>query len=240
MPVETETTETPADTEAPKPTETTTLTGGKPGEGDEKPAEKADEEKPAEKPGDEEGKSKSDEKSDEARKDGEPDGAPDEYEDFELPDGFEGVNADLLAAGAEAFKELNLSQEQSQKLVTLYAENLKSSVEQQASQWRDTLQEWGQTTEADKEIGGDEYQANVTVALAVMDEKAGFATPELREAMNTYGFGSHPEVVRFVTRIGKVLDKNGLLPKEDRTIGGRPSASKEGDKASRMYPSMKQ
>lgn len=207
-----------------------TTLGGKTEEGGDKSDDKS---------GDDEGKSKSSEEGDEAGKDGDEGGAPDEYEDFEMPEGFEKVDETFLAAGKEAFKDLNLSQEQAQKLVTMYAENLKSSVEQQASQWRETLQEWVQTAEADEEIGGDEYKENLGIALAVMDEKAGFATPELREAMNTYGFGSHPEVIRFVTRVGKVLDKNGLLPKEDRSIGGRPTATKEGDKASRMYPSMK-
>ena len=44
--------------------------------------------------------------------------APEKYEDFKLPEGME-VNTDLLDKATPVFKELNLTQDQAQKMVDL-------------------------------------------------------------------------------------------------------------------------
>lgn len=194
-----------------------------------------------EKSKDEGSKASEDEGAKGAGKEGDdPEGAPDEYEKFEMPEGFEGeVDEAFLEAGTEVFKELNLTQEQAQKLVGLYAEKVQEQSEAVATRWQETRESWVTSAKEDEEIGGDNWDDTLAVAGAVMSDEAGFATPELRELMNQYGIGDNPEVIKFVTRVGKTMDKAGLLPKQDQAVPGRPNAPRA-DRATRMYPSMKE
>ena len=143
-----------------------------------------------------------------------PAGAPETYEAFTVPEG-----TTLDAAAVEAFtteaRELNLTQDQAQKLVDLHA--------QQAQGWLQGLYDaharqradWVAAAKADSEIGGTDHTDKVAVAK---DALARFGTPELSQALEESGLGSHPEVVRFFHRVGKaVADDAVVLP---ATSGG--------------------
>src|SRR5687767_12536146 len=78
-------------------------------------------------------------------------GAPEKYEDFTLPEGIE-----LDQAAMEGFlpvaKELNLTQEQAQKLVDLQTAYVKNAADAQAKAWDKQLTEWADAARADKEF----------------------------------------------------------------------------------------
>ncbi|AYO66755.1 peptidase [Klebsiella pneumoniae] len=156
---------------------------------DDKPA---DGDKPADKPDDKEQK---------------PEGAPEKYE-FKPAEGQE-----LDTAALEQFepiaRELNLTNEQAQKMVDLYGTKIMPMVQkQQAEAWQAQTEEWAATVKADKEIGGDKLTANLGVAQRALDT---FGTPALKEYLNGTGLGNHPELVKAFVKVGKAMSEDGVV-----------------------------
>jgi hypothetical protein len=123
-------------------------------------------------------------------------GAPEKYE-FTAP---EGVVLDPKAV--EQFepiaRELNLTNDQENKLVALQSDIVK----QQQAAWAQQRQTWESAVKTDKELGGTALDGNIKLAQSALTK---FGTPELRAALDTTGMGNHPEVVRVFTRIGKAM-----------------------------------
>lgn len=176
-----------------------TPTENSPGtEGEKKPD--AEGEKPGEeKPGEKEGEKK-------------PEGAPEKYE-FSAPEGTE-----LDKAAVEQFepiaRELNLSQEQAQKLVDLYGSKVMPQLmKQQAESWQKQVADWGTAAKEDKEIGGDKFGANLEKAKQAMGT---FATPELREFLESSGMGNHPEMIRLMVKVGAAMSEDNLVTSNEK------------------------
>ena len=167
---------------------------------DDKPA---DGDKPAEKPDDKEQKQE---------------GAPEKYE-FKPAEGQE-----LDAAALEQFepiaRELNLTNEQAQKMVDLYGTKIMPMVQkQQAEAWQKQTEGWAETVKADKEIGGDKLTANLSAAQRALDQ---FGKPELKEYLNATGLGNHPDLVKTFVKIGKAMSEDGMV---DGSNQGQRSAA---------------
>ncbi|MCY6514434.1 peptidase [Escherichia coli] len=186
----------PAKTEGDKP---------QPGTEGDKPQEDkpADGEKTADKPDDKEQKQE---------------GAPEKY-DFKPAEGQE-----LDAAALEQFepiaRELNLTNEQAQKMVDLYGTKIMPMVQQQqAESWQKTTEQWAADVKADKEIGGDKLTGNLSAAQRAL---AQFGTPELKEYLEGTGLGNHPELVKAFIKIGKAMSEDGMV---DGSNQGQRSAA---------------
>ena len=144
-------------------------------------------------------------KPDEARVEG----APEKYADFTMPEGMD-VDTAALEGFAPVAKELNLTQEQAQKLVDYYAGRVKAQTEgagEAAEKWYGERRaaEIAQANEtgiaaikADAEIGGPKFDST----KARIDEAIGaVGTPELRAKFDTLGLGNDPDLVRLVNRL---------------------------------------
>lgn len=101
-------------------------------------------------------------------------------------------------------RELNLSQKGAQRLVDLQAK----AVERQLQRWGTHLTELKTQAQADPEIGGAKYEPAVTSARAAI---AKFGTPALRKVMNDYGVGAHPEMIRFMSKVGLAMGETPAL-----------------------------
>lgn len=139
--------------------------------------------------------------ADKAEKDKKP-AAPEKYE-FAAPEGQE-LDANALSVFEPIAKELGLTQEQAQKLVDIYPQ----IQQQQAEAWSKQIAEWGEQVKADKEIGGDKFNASVGLAQRALDQ---FGNPELREYLNASGLGNHPALVRFCTKVGKSMAEDSFV-----------------------------
>lgn len=147
-----------------------------------------------------------------------PEGAPEKYE-FKPAEGQE-----LDTAALEQFepiaRELNLTNEQAQKMVDLYGTKIMPMVQQQqAEAWQKTTEQWAADVKADKEIGGDKLTANLSAAQRALDL---FGTPELKEYLNTTGLGNHPDLVKTFVKIGKAMSEDGMV---DGSNQGQRSAA---------------
>lgn len=186
-----------------------------PGEGDNQEGEgkqeggKTAEELAAEK----DAKEKADkEAAEKAEKENKP-AAPEKYE-FTPPEGQE-LDANALAVFEPIAKELGLSQEQAQKLVDIYPQ----IQQQQAEAWSKQVADWGEQVKADKEIGGDKFNASVGAAQRALDQ---FGNTELREYLNASGLGNHPALVRFCAKVGKAMAEDTFVVPNQ---GGQRSAA---------------
>jgi|TARA_Y100000310_G_scaffold171987_2_gene172113 hypothetical protein len=157
---------------------------------------------------------------------GQKDGAPEEYQDFKLPTDV-AIDEKLVAEFTPIAKELNLTQEQAQKLVDLQVKNMQEFVTTQQKTWGDLQESWVSAVKADDEIGGTSFDENLSVAQKALDA---FGSSALREVLDTTGAGNHPELVRFFYKVGKALSEDTLHQ------GGATSAPKT--QAEIMYPTM--
>lgn len=166
---------------------------------DDKPA---DGEKPADKPDDKEQKQE---------------GAPEKYE-FKGGEGVE-LDTEALKDFEPVARELNLTNEQAQKLVDAYPKILAGVQQRQAEAWQKQTEGWAETVKADKEIGGDKLTANLSAAQRALDQ---FGTPELKEYLNATGLGNHPDLVKTFVKIGKAMSEDGMV---DGSNQGQRSAA---------------
>ncbi len=173
---------------------------------DDKPA---DGEKPADKPAEE--------------KDQKQEGAPEKYE-FQAAEGVE-LDTEALKDFEPVARDLNLTNEQAQKLVDAYPKILAGVQQRQAEAWQAQTEQWAADVKADKEIGGDKLTANLSAAQRALEQ---FGDPELKEYLNTTGLGNHPALVKAFIKVGKAMS-------EDKVVtGGHESGGS--DLISAFYP----
>jgi hypothetical protein len=149
----------------------------------------------------------------EGKKDGDdkPEGAPEKYE-FTAPEGVT-LDAEAVAEFEPVAREMNLTNEQAQKLVELQTK----LVQKQMQQWDQTVDGWVSTIKSDQEIGGEGLKQNIALAQRALSQ---FGTPELKAALDATRMGSHPELVRVFARIGKAMA-------EDTFVAGKTPAPAE-------------
>lgn len=153
-----------------------------------------------------------------------PKGAPDKYEAFKLPEGLT-LDTAVTAKFTGLAKELNLSQEQAQKLIDLQSELVINSGKAQVEAFAKTVAAWKDQTL--KELGSD---ADKKLSIAAKT-KVLFGTKELINLLDESGLGNHPEVVKFFIKIGEKVS-------EDKFAAGKGGAE-EKSMADRLYPSKK-
>lgn len=156
-------------------------------------------------------------KTEEAEKDKKPEGAPEKYE-FKAGEGVE-LDTEALKDFEPVARDLNLTNEQAQKLVDAYPKILAGVQQRQAEAWQKQTEGWAETVKADKEIGGDKLTANLSAAQRALDQ---FGTPELKEYLNATGLGNHPDLVKTFVKIGKAMSEDGMV---DGSNQGQRSAA---------------
>jgi hypothetical protein len=144
-----------------------------------------------------------------------------EYQDFALPEGVD-VDAQTMSEARELLAELNLPQEQAQRLVDFYAGKVRQFGESQAGNWVKLNEKWVSDFKADREIGGDRIAETVAAAARALER---FGTPELREALIMTGAGNHPEVIRFVARVGRATSEDRFIAAAGASAGSSRSAA---------------
>jgi hypothetical protein len=166
------------------------------------------------------------------------DAEPIEYE-FTAPEGFD--ISEEAQSRLDAFKtkaaELELSQEQFQKLVELDIETGIRASQEMADAYIERIEKWGEEVKADKELGGDNLQANLGAIKKVTDAYAdeafskliGAPSPDNPEGL---GLGNHPAFLRFLHRVSKSLTDAELIEGD----ASAPASDTAG--LQRLYPTM--
>tara|TARA_R110002074_G_scaffold35824_1_gene97612 strand:+ start:125 stop:748 length:624 start_codon:yes stop_codon:yes gene_type:complete len=148
--------------------------------------------------------------------------APEEYGTFELPDNFD-MNDETLGEYHTFAKENGLTQEQAQRGVDMVAQMKQAEM----TQWVDQQKSWVDDAKKDAEYGGDKFEENIAVAVKARDS---FGTPEFNEMLDSSGLGNHPEMIRFLSRVGKQISEDGVV------VGGSSISNQTREAV--LYPSM--
>lgn len=127
--------------------------------------------------------------------------------EVKLPDG---VDAPELA---EALKSGD-----PQKAADAFGAWLKQSGEAALAEEQAQIDGWRKTIASDKEIGGQRQSETVSLAKKALVK---YGTPELAELLKDARYGDHPELLRFLRRVGESLREDSIhgtsqSPQNDR------------------------
>ncbi len=149
-----------------------------------------------------------------------PEEKPIEYTDFKVPDGFE-ADADVMTEFKTASKALKLTQEQAQQFVDLQTRLAAKQAKTAQDSWASVQKDWRTKAESDTEFGGKDFKANVGIAKKALDQ---FGSKEFKEAIETTGMGNHPELIRFLYKVGKAISEDKIMTGGNSNTGPRDLA----------------
>lgn len=131
------------------------------------------------------------------------------------------LSEDILESIKEFAKEANLSSDQAKKildnqdlLLKEYEADLKDSHDKQISDWEMQVRN-------DPELGRDKFEETLKLTDMVMKK---FGDEQLLKDLTATGYGNHPGLVRFVTRVGRAMSDDSIklagdyTPKREKTI----------------------
>lgn len=131
---------------------------------------------------------------------------------------------------AEA-KEKGLSNDQAQALLDR-DQTLRSNFEtEQKTHNKLAADKWFEDAKSDKEIGGNNFKANVELAKRALGH---FASENMIKVLNDTGLGNNPELIRTFMKVGKLLGDDKLITASHHAGSGKASV------ADRLYPTTKQ
>lgn len=161
-----------------------------------------------------------------------PAGAPEKYE-LTAPEGMEFDTAAFEAA-EPVLRELGLSNEQAQKLVSAYGEKIVPQITERvqqgfAAQAAQVRKEWADAFEADPEIGGARKTETQNFAARAFDHYGLKAGEGLRQLLDESGIGNHPDLIRFVARVGRDLDEGNFERGDPVTVPKTPEQKLYGE-----------
>jgi hypothetical protein len=155
-------------------------------------------------------------------------GAPEAYE-FKAIEGRE-FDPEVLTTFSDVAKELNMPQEAAQKMLDKIAPKIQ---ERQMQQLEAVRSEWAQSSQQDKEFGGEALKENLAVAKKSLDA---FGTPELRSLLEVSGLGNHPEIIRFMFKAGKAISEDRYVGSSSGSNAGKGNGVKSfSDAATGLY-----
>ncbi len=132
-------------------------------------------------------------------------GAPEKYE-FKAPEEGQKLDKGALEVFEPIARELNLNNEQAQKLVDVYGSKIMPAIQKQINDgWQKQTEQWVKTVKADEELGSNE---SIGAAQKALDT---YGSDNLKLYLTETGLGNHPEIIRAFAKIGKAMSEDGLV-----------------------------
>lgn len=151
---------------------------------------------------------------------------PEKY-DLKLKAGSK-LGAEHLEKISAYAKAKGLSNEDAQALLDHDQENFSSFETAQTAALEKAKEEWKTLSQADAEIGGQNLPQSVDLSRRVVQR---FGDAEFQQFLDDSGLGNHPAMLRFATRIGKLMTADQLVVPPAQPVGGTKK-----DPAHAMYP----
>lgn len=124
------------------------------------------------------------------------------------PEGYP-ISEGALKGLNEVCKSANLSEEQAKAVMAYMHGNYTTAISAQQEAMQAQAKTWIGEFQADKEFGGDKFDASVADAqraLATFDQ-SGTVSKMLAET----GYGNNPDVLRIFARVGRALGEDKLI-----------------------------
>lgn len=140
-----------------------------------------------------------------------PAGAPEKYE-FTAPEGLE-LDPGMVEQFSPIAKELNLTNDQAQKLVDLYAGQVQNLAKANMERWENLVSSWAESSKNDPEFGGknlDDSLGHARKALKTLGDDGlnQILAPPSAQNPNGMGLGNHPAIIRLLAKIGKGMGED--------------------------------
>lgn len=159
-----------------------------------------------------------------------------EYEDFELPDGFE-MDTAALERFAPLMAKHNLTQEMAQEFVSEFAAMRQAEIQAENESIESTMRELNkanlEAVKADPVFGGDNLEATRAAMSKVLGNPAG---RELGQLLALAGLESHPAVIKALAPLGQLMTEDTLELGGDRTAGGDSEPMTDQQIADTLFP----
>lgn len=150
-----------------------------------------------------------------------PEGAPEKYElSLKADDGTDITLDDELVAEADpVLRDLNLSNEQANKLLPLATKMLangqQSAIQQVIDAGAAQRKEWLDAFKADPDIGGSNRKDTEAKAAVGLDAMGFTKDHPFRKALDETGFGNHPDVIRTFRQLGELAGEDGTFARSN-------------------------
>lgn len=146
--------------------------------------------------------------------------------DFKFAEGAPPATDELKGEMEAWAKEHKVTPEAAQKAADFAAKYAESMAEKFTNDMVNLRNEWATQARADKEYGGDNFDANLAGANAALQR---FGSLELIKVLKDTGLGNNPEVIRLFHNINKTISQDSVA------AAITASASAEKTQAQRMY-----
>src|SRR5215475_1881377 len=166
-------------------------------------------------------------------------GAPEKYEPFKIPDGFE-ITEDSAKEVNTLFKDLNLSQEQGQKLVDAWAKSNLEANDAPYKAWEDLQKKWVDEVKLDPEMGHKLPEIKSTIGKALDSLGDSKLSQDFRAAMDFTGAGNHPAFIKAFWKLAQAVTEGGHVAGHGPSpLGQRAPGTAERPTAARsLYPNL--
>jgi hypothetical protein len=143
-----------------------------------------------------------------------------------MPEGVQ-VDQELLDALGPKFAAKKMSVREAQELTDEYVKIETARATKRLEDWGKTISGWVDTAKKDGEIGGDKWDGTVSAGQRAVNK---LGTPGLRDYLNASGGGNHPELIRFMAKVGSMIS-------EDKpATGGAEGKGKPVEAAHMLFP----
>ena len=123
-------------------------------------------------------------------------------DDYDAAQSIEGdVDTESFGRFNELAKSLKLTKTQADELAKSMHTELAQSMQRQHVA---TLKQWEESTISDSEIGGDKLNESVRYANSAIKK---YGTPELETILKSTPLGSHPEIIRMLSKVGRSISE---------------------------------
>lgn len=148
-----------------------------------------------------------------------PDASANPYANLKAPAGFDPA---ALPKIAEVARTYGLNAEAAQKLLNdTHARQVQAKAETDAALAKQRA-EWHEVIKADKEYGGDKFEASLQRAQKVVGEIDAKIAPGIKQLLDGSGYGEHPAVVRLFNYLGAQNREDTFAAGGDNSAGEKP------------------
>lgn len=123
--------------------------------------------------------------------------------DFKLPEGFIGDDA-LTTQAKDTFAAAGVAPDKAQGLVDLFGKAMKASADAQVAAHTTQQNTWIAEINSMPEFTGPTRETSLASIGKLFDE---FGTPEAKAALNSYGVGNNPALVKMMLKIASTVSE---------------------------------
>ncbi len=163
-----------------------------------------------------------------------PAGAPEKYEAFKLPDGYT-LDEKVTTEVQGVFKDLNLTQEQGQKLMDLYGKAGLEATTAPLKAWADLQKTW--VGEIQDRFGSKAEEVRTDISKAISAVLPPSLQRSFRTALDLTGAGSNPDIVEGLHILLKPFTEGGSIKPGGMVKGANEQPGKaQPSIAEALYP----